>query len=135
MRVLVLPSLRGADQKRRVLSSPHRPNRHDWAALPPRVFLTQRRLEHIVHRHWATTGTSAFEPAAGKFIPGMTARGLREMIRTASERGIWKPARGSRIQIEYNFGQVIGTDRYGNPATRIRIIIEPSGEVVTAFPF
>ncbi|GIV19598.1 MAG: hypothetical protein KatS3mg023_1349 [Armatimonadota bacterium] len=57
------------------------------------------------------------------------------MLRIAGERGVWQPARGMRLQVEYNFGQVIGVDRYGRPATRLRMILEPSGEVVTAYPY
>ncbi|GIV15906.1 MAG: hypothetical protein KatS3mg022_1341 [Armatimonadota bacterium] len=104
-------------------------------ALPPRILLTQRRLEHIVQRHWPTSGTSVFEQPAGKFLPGMTAMRLREMLRIAGERGVWQPARGMRLQVEYNFGQVIGVDRYGRPATRLRMILDPNGEVVTAYPY
>jgi hypothetical protein len=103
------------------------------AALPPRVFLTQKRLEHIVERHWATSGHNT--PPAGKFMAGMTARRLKEMIRIAAEGGTWQPARGRRLQIEYDFGHTIGVDWYRNPATRLRVIVEPDGEVVTAYPF
>jgi len=103
------------------------------AALPPQVFLTQERLEHIVERHWSTSGHNT--PPAGKFIAGMTARRLKEMIRIAAEGGTWQPARGRRLQIEYDFGHTIGVDRYRNPATRLRVIVNPDGEVVTAYPF
>ena len=57
------------------------------------------------------------------------------MFRAANERGTWQPARGTRLKIEYDFGQVIGVDRYGHPATRLRVIIEPSSEVITAYPY
>jgi hypothetical protein len=97
------------------------------------VFLTQKRLEHIVERHWSTSGHST--PPTGKFIAGMTARRLKEMIRIAAEGGTWQPARGRRLQIEYDFGHTIGVDRYRNPATRLRVIVKPDGEVVTAYPF
>ena len=97
------------------------------------MFLTQERLEHIVERHWSTSGHNT--PPAGKFIAGMTARRLKEMIRIAAEGGTWQPARGRRLQIEYDFGHTIGVDRYRNPATRLRVIVEPDGEVVTAYPF
>lgn len=57
------------------------------------------------------------------------------MLRVASERGTWQPARGMRMKIEYDFGQVIGLDRYGRPATRLRVIVEPGGEVITTYPY
>ena len=104
------------------------------AALPPRVFLTQKRLEHIVERHWATSGHNT--PPAGKFMACMTARRLKDMIKMAAERGVWypDPRIPRRRRIEYDFGWQIGVDQFQNPATRIRVVVEPTGEVVTAFP-
>jgi hypothetical protein len=104
------------------------------AALPPRVFLTQKRLEHIVERHWATSGHNT--PSAGKFMAGMTARRLKDMIKMAAERGVWypDPRIPRRRRIEYDFGWQIGVDQFQYPATRIRVVVEPTGEVVTAFP-
>jgi hypothetical protein len=36
---------------------------------------------------------------------------------------------------EYNFGRQIGIDIAGNPASSLRVVVSPAGEVVTAFPF
>jgi len=35
---------------------------------------------------------------------------------------------------EYDFGRAIGTDMSGNPANTLRVVLEPNGTVVTAFP-
>jgi len=54
----------------------------------------------------------------------------------AAERGVWypDPRIPRRRRIEYDFGWQIGVDQFQNPATRIRVVVEPTGEVVTAFP-
>lgn len=34
----------------------------------------------------------------------------------------------------YDFGQIIGTSRYGKSATRLKVVIDKNNELVTAFP-
>jgi RHS repeat-associated protein len=101
--------------------------------LAPHAQLTQRGLEHIVFRHWATSGAQG----AGKFAAGTTARGLRSMIDEAVSAGISRAnTRGRPGTIfEHNFGRQVGIDIAGNPASNLRVVVSPSGEVVTAFPF
>jgi len=99
-------------------------------ALPQGSRLTQEGLEHIVERHWFTSGAQG----AGKFAEGTTARGLRDMISEAVSRGGSTPGRFGRTQFEYDFGRAIGTDIGGNSASRLRVVVEPNGEEVTAFP-
>jgi hypothetical protein len=36
---------------------------------------------------------------------------------------------------EYDFGRPIGTTIDGGPATRLRVVVNARGQVVTAFPF
>jgi hypothetical protein len=36
---------------------------------------------------------------------------------------------------EYNFGRQIGIDIGGNAAKNLRVVVSPTGEVITAFPF
>jgi len=36
---------------------------------------------------------------------------------------------------EYDFGRAIGTDIAGNSATSLRVVVNPAGKVVTAFPY
>jgi RHS repeat-associated protein len=95
--------------------------------------LTQEVLEHIVERHWFTSGAKG----AGKFVEGTTARGLKEMIETTSTNGLFRANTFKRAGTiaEYNFGRVIGTTSSGAPASSLRVVIGTDGNVITAFPF
>ncbi len=93
--------------------------------------LTQQGLEHIVLRHWATSGAKG----AGKFLSGTTAKMLKSMIQEAAAScRTLTSSRFGRLILEYDFGRQIGIDIAGNVATRLRVIVESTGEVVTAFP-
>jgi RHS repeat-associated protein len=102
-------------------------------ALPQGSRLTQEGLEHILERHWFTSGAQG----AGKFAEGTTARGLRDMISEAVSRGASRAnTLGRPGQIfEYNFGRTIGTGVAGNAASNLRVVVNAAGEVVTAFPY
>jgi hypothetical protein len=103
-------------------------------ALAPSVpNLTQEVLEHIISRHWGTSGAKA----AGKFAQGITGTSLKEMIKIAANKGIFRANTGGRAGTiaEYNFGQVIGTTSKGTAATNLRVVIGTNGNVITAFPF
>jgi hypothetical protein len=91
--------------------------------------LNQPALEHIVERHWPTSGSKN----AGKFSDG-SARGLLDLIKEAGKRGLRRPDRYGRTRIVWDFGRQIGINSAGGIATKIRIIIERWGDVVTAFP-
>ena len=95
--------------------------------------LTQEGLEHIVLRHWATSGAKA----AGKFLPGTSARSLKGLISQALEQGAVRANTAGRAGqiVEYNFGRQIGVSMSGGPATRLRVVLSPDGTVITAFPY
>lgn len=95
--------------------------------------LTQAGLDHIVLRHWATSGAQN----AGKFAQGTTARQLRSMIGDTLESGTIRANTAGRPGhiFEYDFGHQIGVDLAGNPATRLRVVRSPDGTIKTAFPF
>jgi hypothetical protein len=99
----------------------------------PTVVLTQSRLDHIVARHWASSSAKG----AGKFATGTTERSLRDMIDDAVAKGAARPnTQGRPGQIfEFDFGSQIGTNAGGSVATRLRVVVGPNGEVVTAFPY
>jgi RHS repeat-associated protein len=92
--------------------------------------LGQNALEHIVYRRWATSGFIK----VGRFAEGTTARSLRTMIDTASTFGTRTADRLGRTGIEMDFGHQIGVDMTGHVATRLRVVITHSGDVVTAYP-
>jgi hypothetical protein len=95
--------------------------------------LTQKGLEHIVLRHWFTSSAKR----AGKFVQTMSARELKDMIKTASTKGTFRPNTMGRAGTiaENNFGKIIGTTSKGASATNLRVIIGVDGNVITAFPF
>ena len=100
---------------------------------PGKANLTQQGLEHIVARHWFTSGAKG----AGKFLEGTTARSLKDMIGIATTKGVFRSNTYGRMGTiaEYNFGNVIGTTSKGLPASNLRVIISPNGNVISAFPF
>jgi len=103
------------------------------AQLAPQIRLTQKGLEHIVGRHWASSGASK----AGKFLEGTRAAELRTMIDQAVWQGTSRAntlGRAGTI-FEHNFGRQIGVDMGGNAASSLRVVTSPAGEVITAFPF
>lgn len=95
--------------------------------------LTQEGLEHIVARHWFSSGAKG----AGKFLEGTTARRLKDMINTTATQGVFRAnTRGRAGTIaEFNFGRVIGTTSRGTSAFNLRVVIGANGNVITAFPF
>jgi hypothetical protein len=97
------------------------------------VTLSERAFHHIVARHWPTSDA----PAAGKFAYGTTASSLQAMIDEAVAHGRMRPNTHGRpgAIIEYDFHHQIGTNSRGGPARRLRVVIGPENEVITAFPF
>jgi hypothetical protein len=96
--------------------------------------LTQKGLEHIVERHWATSGAQG----AGKFAVGTSLKDLKSMInQTISHPGIIRPNTNGRpgIIYELSFGRTIGTNISGGAASNLRVVVGPNGTVITAFPF
>jgi len=92
--------------------------------------LTQKALDHIVLRHWATSGAKN----AGKFLNGLTGKELKLMIDDVVQKGAKAPSRFGRTEYIYDFGRQIGIDIKGRVATRMKVVLEASGDVVTAFP-
>jgi hypothetical protein len=97
------------------------------------VVLTRAALRHIQQRHWPDSAAQG----AGKFAAGITEESLREMIDEAVANGHSREnTHGRPGEIyEYDFGRSIGTTINGSPARRLRVVIRPGGQVVTAFPF
>lgn len=100
---------------------------------PGAANLTQKGLDHIVARHWFTSGAKG----AGKFAEGTTGAGLKSMINTTTTQGVFRANTMGRAGTiaEYNFGRVISTTSGGAPASSLRVVIGTNGNVITAFPF
>jgi RHS repeat-associated protein len=92
--------------------------------------LTQKALDHIVLRHWATSGAKG----AGKFLAGTTGKEVKSLIEDAVQKGAKSASRFGRTEYVQDFGRQIGTDIKGRVASRLKVVVEASGEVVTAYP-
>jgi len=59
------------------------------------------------------------------------------MIQTTTTQGAFRANTFGRAGTiaEYNFGRVIGTTSSGAPASSMRVVLNPNGNVITAFPF
>ena len=97
------------------------------------VKITQKSLEHIIARHWSASEAQG----AGKFLKEITVNVLKEMIETTAAEGKFRPNTNGRPgQIaEYDFRKPIGTTINGSPATRLRVVIAPDDNIITAFPY
>jgi hypothetical protein len=103
-----------------------------WAQSGQQVIISHRTIQHIQDRHWPDSPAQG----AGKYAPGITVRSLRDMINEAVANGRAREntnGRPGRIY-EYDFGHPIGTTINGEPATRLRVVVNPRNQVVTAFP-
>jgi hypothetical protein len=100
---------------------------------PSQVIITERALRHIEERHWPDSPAQG----AGKFYPGITEQSLKELVREAVANGHARPNTNGRPgQIyEHDFGRAIGTTINGGPASRLRVVVSPRNQVITAFPF
>jgi len=97
------------------------------------VRITKKSLEHIISRHWSASEAQG----AGKFSDEITVNVLKEMIETTVAQGKLRPnTHGRPGQIaEYDFKKPIGTTINGYPATRLRVVIAPNDNIITAFPY
>ena len=90
-------------------------------------------LQHIVRRHWFTNGLTG----VSRFGPNVTARVLKKMIQDAAAKGAWKPNPSGTTVIEHTFTNYqtgIGLTQNGAVTSSIRVVIDNSGRVITAYP-
>ena len=97
------------------------------------VELTQERLEHIAIRHFF----SSTAQDAGKFASSIGETELRGLIAQAVTKGTVRANTGGRAgQIfEFDTGTTIGENSSGAATSRIRVVVDPKGKVITAFPY
>lgn len=95
--------------------------------------LTQDGLTHIVKRHWYSSSSEN----AGKFTQQVGLRELKSIIgETASKGAVRANTNGRAGNIyEYSFGKIIGTNSSGNATSKLRVVLDASGKVITAFPY
>jgi RHS repeat-associated protein len=93
-------------------------------------FITSGRMAHILERH----GFGSAAASAGKFVEGADIPALiGQAVR--SDAALIRPGANGRILFEHTFSETIGVNSGGMLTGRLRTVLEPSGEVVTAFPF
>ena len=108
-----------------------------WAYQPygstGEVVLTEKAFRHIMERHWPDSTAAG----AGKFQYGITEDSLRALINQAVQNGHSRINTNGRpgVIYEYDFQRQIGTNIDGQPATRLRVVVNNRNRVVTAFPF
>ena len=103
-----------------------------WADAGQQIIISERTIRHIQNRHWPDSPAQG----AGKYSPGITVQSLRDLINEAVANGRSRSntnGRPGRIY-EYDFGRPIGTTIDGNPASRLRVVVNNRNQVVTAFP-
>jgi RHS repeat-associated protein len=97
----------------------------------PKLSLGNARegLIHIMRKHFFASrvgGVSKFSRLVGE-------QELRQMIREAAVKGLWK-SEGDLLVCEANLGRSIGTDVAGAVSSTIRVVCMKTGEVITAYP-
>ncbi|MBV8143188.1 MAG: hypothetical protein JOZ60_14205 [Verrucomicrobia bacterium] len=104
-----------------------------YSGSPGQVIFTQRAIRHIEERHWPDSPAQG----AGKFAPGITEDSLRELVTEAVANGqVRQNTHGRPGKIyEYAFSHAIGVTIDGNPAHRLRVVVNQRNRLVTAFPF
>jgi RHS repeat-associated protein len=100
------------------------------AAAAENSFISSGRMAHILRRHGSgSTAANAGKFAEGADIPGLVGQAMR------SDATLIRPGAGSRILFEHTFSDAIGVNSKGMLTGRLRTVLDPSGEVITAFPF
>jgi hypothetical protein len=100
------------------------------AAAPLR--LSNAAMQHIQELH----GPESNAQASAKYAPGTTEQAIRALIAETLSKGKVSPNTGDRggTRYDYTFAQPIGTSITGEPASRLRVFLDDSGEITTAFP-
>ena len=92
--------------------------------------ITTNRMQHIIQGH--TTGRSG----KSQFAEGTTPSVVQHMVTQTIQNGVVKTNNGRPSHLfELNFGYQIGTKGSGKPAYSLRVVVDSSGYVITAFPF
>jgi len=75
-------------------------------------------------------------PNVSRFAPETSVAQIREMIEATVTRGL--PSGNTRGRsgtiYELDIGQLIGVDIRGHPSSRLRVVVNESNQIVTAFP-
>ncbi|MCE5318522.1 MAG: hypothetical protein LLG04_14320 [Parachlamydia sp.] len=90
-------------------------------------------IAHIKERHWHNAKAS---PPTSHFPRDMTVKKLDQLATQTIQKGVSylsKNGNGNSVH-EYTFKKTIGATTQGKPARTLRVVLNPRGEIVTAFP-
>jgi RHS repeat-associated protein len=87
-------------------------------------------IEHIWYRHSSSSGFSN----VSHFAEGTKISDISRYVDTALRSGTVTKTGTNAYTVEYNLGEVIGTDIAGNAATNIRVFVNEK-VIQSAFPF
>jgi len=89
-------------------------------------------MQHILELH----GPDSNAQASAKYAPGTTEKTISALVAETLSKGKASPNTGDRggTRYDYTFPQPIGTSITGEPASRLRVFLDDSGEITTAFP-
>jgi len=90
-------------------------------------------IAHIKERHWHNAKAS---PPTSHFPRDMSVKKLDQLATQTIRKGVSYPSKnGNGYSVhEYTFKNTIGTTTQGKPARTLRVVLNPRGEIVTAFP-
>ena len=96
------------------------------------IHLSAAAMRHILLRH----GPETTAPGTGKYAPGATPAAIRALIAEAVRLGRTRPDTQGRPDTlyDYRFPQIVGTTVEGRWTHRLRVVVAPDGEIVTAYP-
>ena len=90
-------------------------------------------IDHILDRH----GPGSSAPRTGKFSDGTTTDDIKQMVDETIEKDpAGEPNTGNRPGTRYlaNLGRTVGRASNGSPTSWVRVVIDESGKIKTAFP-
>jgi hypothetical protein len=89
-------------------------------------------MQHILDLH----GPDSKTQPSSKYTPGATEQTIRALIAETLSKGKASASTGNQggTRYDYSFPQPIGTTMAGGPATRLRVVLNETGEITTAYP-
>jgi hypothetical protein len=88
-------------------------------------------VSHIKQRHWHNVNLN---PPTSRFNRSMTSGKLHSMAMRTIGNGKTMPSKNKNKVHEYRFRKPIGKATNGKNAFTLRVVTNPKGEIVTAFP-
>jgi hypothetical protein len=97
------------------------------------AFIQPHAVQHIKQRHWHNANSG---PKTSHFNKSMTVKKLDAIAtKTIQQGSVRNSTHGQgRKTHQFSFTRPIGRDTNGNRSKTLRVVTDPKGEVITAFP-